>query len=355
MTLQPKEILILGAGLTGLTTAYFLQKAGVSCTILEARPRLGGRIETDYQVGQAPVEKGATWLGLKHQHLVDLLDELGLSTFEQILGEQAIYESISTSPPQLVQLPPNTDPSYRIQGGSFQLIQALADQLAADTVRLGAAVEAIVETENGIEVRVAGQSYLADQVISTLPPRLLMTTVAISPALPQDLVQVAEKTHTWMGESIKVALRATHPFWREPGRSGTVFSNVGPVSELYDHANVEDTHFALKGFLNGAYFAATLVERKAVVLQQMRRYYGQAAVDSLTYEEAVWRNEAFTFAEYDGPVLPHQHNGHPVFRQGFFGGKLWIAGAETAQEFPGYMDGAVQSAHWVSEQVLAIL
>jgi monoamine oxidase len=38
-----KHVLILGAGLTGLTLAYELQKLGYRCTMLEARERTGGR------------------------------------------------------------------------------------------------------------------------------------------------------------------------------------------------------------------------------------------------------------------------------------------------------------------------
>jgi monoamine oxidase len=38
-----KHVLILGAGLAGLTVAYELQKLGYKCTILEARERTGGR------------------------------------------------------------------------------------------------------------------------------------------------------------------------------------------------------------------------------------------------------------------------------------------------------------------------
>ena len=40
------KILILGAGLSGMATAYELQKLGYDCTILEARNRAGGRVWT---------------------------------------------------------------------------------------------------------------------------------------------------------------------------------------------------------------------------------------------------------------------------------------------------------------------
>ena len=39
-------VVIVGAGLTGLTTAYELRKAGIEVVLLEANPRAGGRIQT---------------------------------------------------------------------------------------------------------------------------------------------------------------------------------------------------------------------------------------------------------------------------------------------------------------------
>ncbi|MEZ4606937.1 MAG: NAD(P)-binding protein [Deinococcales bacterium] len=37
------DVLILGAGMAGLSAAHGLKKTGLSFLILEARPRLGGR------------------------------------------------------------------------------------------------------------------------------------------------------------------------------------------------------------------------------------------------------------------------------------------------------------------------
>ncbi|HXE13258.1 MAG TPA: protoporphyrinogen oxidase [Bryobacteraceae bacterium] len=41
------DVIILGGGISGLASAYFLSKKGLSSTIVEAAPRLGGLIRTD--------------------------------------------------------------------------------------------------------------------------------------------------------------------------------------------------------------------------------------------------------------------------------------------------------------------
>ncbi|MEM9837078.1 MAG: FAD-dependent oxidoreductase, partial [Bacteroidota bacterium] len=144
-TITKSDVLIVGAGLTGLCIAYLLRKSGHEVIIIEARPRIGGRIHTIHYADGGSIEMGATWLGKKHQLLRALLAELGLATFEQLLGEKAIYEPISTSPPQLVQLPHNDAPSYRIQGGSSALINTLTRHIDAEQIRLNQVVQSIRE------------------------------------------------------------------------------------------------------------------------------------------------------------------------------------------------------------------
>jgi monoamine oxidase len=53
------RVLILGAGLTGLTVAYELGKVGYDCRVLEARPRPGGRVFT-VRRGTESEEDGAS-------------------------------------------------------------------------------------------------------------------------------------------------------------------------------------------------------------------------------------------------------------------------------------------------------
>jgi monoamine oxidase len=350
MKKEHSTIVIIGAGLTGLTIAYLLKKQGISATIIEARDRLGGRIHTQYR-DKGSIEMGATWLGKKHVHLTKLLEELQLEIFEQFMDDRAIYEHMSFSAPQLVQLPPNPDPSFRIKGGTNQLIQKLADQLEEQQIQLNQAVKSIHFAEKGVQIETATQSFEADLVITTLPPKLLVHSITFTPALPEDLTAIAHKTHTWMGESIKVGLSYPQPFWRAKQTSGTIFSNAGPITEMYDHSTFEKDAFALKGFMNGAFHGASQEERKQQVVNQLKKYYGEVAEEFLTYEECVWNKEPYTFTPYDGYILPHQNNGNAIFRKKYFDGRLIIAGSETAERFPGYMDGAVKSAQWVIEVI----
>ncbi|MEL7219795.1 MAG: FAD-dependent oxidoreductase [Bacteroidota bacterium] len=218
----------MGAGLCGLTTAYLLQKAGYEAIILEARDRIGGRILTSATAGATPLEMGATWLGKKHTNLLALLQELELDIYPQHLGGTAIYEPISTSPPQLVTLPPNDEPSYRIKGGTSALIDALRSSLNTSNIHLGVMVKNVHQrTDKRIDVITQQATFTADRVIVTLPPYLWQSTIAFEPTLPHELTHSAKHTHTWMGESIKVGLRYAEPFWRKADSSGTIFSNVG--------------------------------------------------------------------------------------------------------------------------------
>jgi oxygen-dependent protoporphyrinogen oxidase len=79
----PPKVLIVGGGISGLSTAWYLSKAGVRATIVESRPRLGGVIQTE-RVNGCVIEGGPdSWLAAKPAAM-DLARELGIAS--EVIG-----------------------------------------------------------------------------------------------------------------------------------------------------------------------------------------------------------------------------------------------------------------------------
>jgi len=350
--MKKTEVLIIGAGLTGLLLAYELKKTGKSIKIIEARNRIGGRIHTVLANKETPIEMGATWLSSQHKELFNLLKELQLSVFEQYMKGTALFEPLSTAPPQHVQLPTNQQPSYRIKDGSIAMINKLASFLDKEELVLNEKITDINYVKDSIEVNSLSNTYKADKVVTTVPPFLLVNSINFDPKLPENIHTIAYKTHTWMGDSIKFGVSYKTPFWKKNNYSGTVFSNVGPITELYDHSNYEDTRFALKGFLLSGMSENSLENRKSKVLNQLQKLFGEEATNYVAYEETVWKEESHTSAVSKHFIFPHQNNGHDFYQKGYYDNRFFIGGTETSPQFGGYMEGAVRSASFLYQQLL---
>ncbi len=346
-------IVIIGAGLSGLLTAFRLKKEGIPFKIVEARNRIGGRINTVLGTDEAPVEMGATWLQNHHQNLIALLHELGLHAFEQFMDETVLFQQQANSPVQLMTIGKQS-PSYRIAGGTSNLINTLYNTLDSEDIVLNQRVTKIIFHENSVQV-IADETFEASHVVLAIPPKLWVKRILFEPNLPDDLITIAEQTQTWMEDSIKVALTFNQPFWQEGNVPATFFSNAGPITEFYDHSNVERTKFALCGFMNSSFKNLSCDERRSLALSQLKSAFGEKVESFLDYQECVWSQEQYTFEADQHSLIPHQNNGNPVFRKTYFNNRLLISSSESAEESPGYMEGAVDAGNRTAERLISIL
>jgi protoporphyrinogen oxidase len=84
-TLQNKEIAILGSGITGLSAAFYLLRAGARVTVFEARPELGG-LASYFDFGDFWWDRFYHCILTSDAPLLQLIEDLGLS--EQMRWQQ---------------------------------------------------------------------------------------------------------------------------------------------------------------------------------------------------------------------------------------------------------------------------
>jgi protoporphyrinogen/coproporphyrinogen III oxidase len=76
--LRPRSVAIVGGGIAGLSAAFLLRDAGLTVTVLEGSPRIGGKLATA-EVGGLAVDTGAEALLARRPEGVGLIDDLGLA------------------------------------------------------------------------------------------------------------------------------------------------------------------------------------------------------------------------------------------------------------------------------------
>ena len=151
------------------------------------------------------------------------------------------------------------------------------------------------------------------------------------------------------GGRYKIRIGVCRTLLAEKGFSGMLYSHADIVVEMYDHTNFAEDKYGFTGFLNGGSAGFSQEIRKANVLRQLSELFGVEAGQPTAYYDKVWNDEYIV----KGSMLierPHQNNGHPLLRPGYMDEKLFFGGAETATEFPGYMEGAVGAAIRVASQ-----
>ena len=81
------DAVVIGAGLAGLSAARDLEAGGASVTVLEARDRVGGRVEQVVLDDGRPVQLGGEVVGNRHVAYLELVAELGLTLVPSYVAE----------------------------------------------------------------------------------------------------------------------------------------------------------------------------------------------------------------------------------------------------------------------------
>jgi monoamine oxidase len=443
-----KDVVVVGAGLSGLAAARKLEARGATITIVEARPRVGGKLLSE-SVDAISVDFGAYWIGADQQRVLDLAADLGVATaptertgrvIHRFAGRRVasqehephlssvvsrvdvraalakldrLQRHIPRGHPWFASDAPRLDSTtledfkhrylwtagargvidfvarvllaaeprevsllfflshlraagglepllalmlgtseWHFVGGAQQLCEQLHRRIAGECV-LGEPVVAIDQTETGVTVRTDQRELRARYVVVALSPSLA-GRIRYSPPLPA--IRDALSQQMPLGPGTKAIAVFERPWWREQGLSGLAISDAGIVQLVYDASPIDGSRGVLAAHVAGQ--AAREIgamaprDRRRAVLSAIARLFGLNELVPLDYRDYPWDVDPWSRGAAAGHMGPGAMTAvgaalrEPV-------GRIHWAGTETATEWSGYMEGAVEAGERVAEEVLA--
>lgn len=360
------EVLVIGAGLSGLHTAWVLQKKGIDVQVLEARSRLGGRIYSPALAApnaQVYADLGPTWFW-QHQHrLHTLIDALGLQSrvFDQYASGSAVYEDAEGDRRVGVQ-GISMAGAYRLEGGLQALTSALAEQLVPGSIALQSGVTDITSSEADncvyLSVGEAQRKLRSRYVVLALPPRVASASIHWQPELSPERQAELNSVSTWMAGHEKFLAVYETPFWRRDGLSGDAISHRGPLQEIHDASPMDESCGILFGF-SGLPPAARIEHQatlRAHTLAQLTRLFGDSAATPIQVLAHDWAADSETATSLD-QSLPTTHELEGLcetVEPGWLSRVIW-SGTECApasNQNMGFLEGALEASDAAVAQVV---
>jgi monoamine oxidase len=244
----------------------------------------------------------------------------------------------------------------RFVGGSQRVALRLASRLGAETVVLEAPVRRIEHGPEGVTVAADGDvGVRARRAIVAIAPTLA-GRIVYDPPLPGHRDQLTQRTP--LGTVAKCMAVYDEPFWRGDGLSGQAMSDVGPVRLTSDNSPPEGRPGVLLGFLEGRHARrlgrVPAGERRAAVVDCFTRLFGPRAAEPGHYVERLWAEEEFSRGCYGCHMPTGAWTEYGEALRAPVAPLHW-AGAEVAEVWSGYMDGAVRSGEQAARDVLEAL
>lgn len=454
------DVIVVGAGLSGLAAAIKLVDAGMSVVVLEAGPRVGGRT-LNGKAGGTTIDEGATLVYPNHHHVLRLAERFGVDVFESGAQGQFVYSYDGVARPfglgrlrgvrlltarwlqpvlrgalaltsRWTELPMSADDTMRIlaalrqldelaadvpaaepwlapgadeldrrsigswldgvagtpqarhffeslfgyfpqstsllfalhflktwggisslmtgQAGVYRFVDgaqalalALADALDSRVV-LECPVTAIDRSSDGVTVHAGDTVYEAEHVIVALSPAGCRD-IEFRPELPAGRVCLQDAWQPVHG--LKVNAVYPRPFWRSAGLSGSALTDSEAAPGILDASPADGSVGVLACYATDD---STSGSRRDAVLDAYADVFGSEALHPEHYCEKRWKTEPFHHGCEGGLAVGALTCARTLLKTPV--GRVHWAGVETADEWMGFMNGAVQAGERAADEVV---
>ena len=341
------DVIVVGAGLSGLVAAYELVRAGHDVQVLEASNVIGGRAQTlrePFDDGLI-AETGPARIPPSHDLTLGYIDHFGIETLP-FYTQEGEYLVVNDQGARQRQTPAaflsgGRDAWLKIPAGIDALPMAFAEALG-DRVRTGLPVTKVVRDENGVAATYgpAAKELRGRKLICTVPLPVI-DKIEFDPVLSASKQSAFEAT-TYQ-DVTRVYVQYAQRIWEDDGLNGWGLTFAEGYSEFWHPTwNQEGPRGILMSYMFGELARRTAATSPSAIVPGFigrfnALFPGTREVAEhgthFAWEHQPWIGAAF--ANYNPPFSEHPELASPE-------GPIHFAG-EHASGHRGWMQGALES------------
>ncbi|XP_006825916.2 amine oxidase [flavin-containing] B-like [Saccoglossus kowalevskii] len=240
-------------------------------------------------------------------------------------------------------------------GGSQTISEKIIERIGKDKIKFNSPVVKVEQnTDDGVIIitTASGEQFKTNHAISAVAPCLL-GRMTFDPPLPPKKIQLIQRVP--MGSAVKSHLYYKRTFWREKNFNGMAVTG-GLVSVALDDTKPDGSCPCIIGLTVGEPARIMTTWTKEKRKKRLAEFYAEIfesdeANHPIEYIDNDWLSEEYSGGCYVGVMPPGVLTSFgSVIRTPH--GCVHFAGTETATEWAGYMEGAVQAGERAAREIM---